>query len=1172
MTLVRGQRVLRSNFTLSRNIFAGPYELWEADPGDGESILIKAWPFADGDPTLVERSLWDRELRTLYRLASTRDAQRHLVTLVDAAFDREARAFVLALKVPGFDRLSEVLSNRRKHAWLSDLSDVGKRTRLWRASLQLIEGLAHVHSFRSVHRAVLPEHIFLDASQGAESMRLGGFEWSIRLGEPARNIPLQFLSPIDRATASLNADWRDLGLTLAALFGAARGAIERGDADQTSRAIRELPRLNEDERRFLRALVDQRGSGALERNNIIRGCKEIIESLEGRERIRPSDRFGVVAAFGGRISSALANKIAETDETITATADPETLRRWLENDLSEAEIISSGSNENPQYFLKGRRLPYKLYPFKAPTHTGERIRTWTLGYLERADYLHERNTESIPFPAPRMVQVYTTKDAWASFAQIKNRVRSWEAILMPPAAAVRESLPQMETLRNFLAVTNEIERAIRKTEIFPVRRVDYFSTAQHEFMIVEEVPRHPAPIMMRASGSQRLKLADYLINENAKEPVEVYLGPEGDLKLERWTENDEHWLYDVALPDDDTHVLGDDQVLLRRAITQHPQHITPPGKVDFLRTRGMRAQVQLLERREQAIQLLGGHLFLQRAIVLPDTVYMDTRIEDLPLAMPDEATFDIAKRDAIRRIWRTRPIYCLQGPPGTGKTTLVAQLLRQIFHDDPSCQVLLTAQAHSAVDHLRDQVQKFVNEMHRSDGAWVPPIAIRLRRLRPGDENIRRDAGADSASLPSVAGQILGKIADELEARSNPSAYIQAWLDYVKSSPIDGDFTELVRRSANFVYCTSTAQDLLDLARSNQTFDWSIIEEAGKAHGFDLVLPLQTGHRWLLIGDQNQLPPYRQPDFLWALDHLTEICGTDPDLRRFWEALDDKPGFVSNAKSWLFFFRELYRTAERRINPAATPLVGMLTEQHRMHPYIGDMISYAFYDGRLKNGTVDAFTSSPMARVSHQFIVPSSIVGHSIVWIDVERDLEWPRGAVGWGEQRNPLEAVAVQRILQALEARAGHETLAVLTPYRLQIRELRQTLQIRPTWATMPEGRNVVYADRPGVFTVDSFQGRQASVVVVSLVRNNTLPRTEKALGFLKEYERMNVMMSRAEKLLILVGAWSFFRAHLMAQSDISGQPFAELARLIRWFDQAFSDNRALLVSAADLDLMATP
>jgi hypothetical protein len=122
MPLVLGQRVLRQIFTLRRNIFVGStYQLWEADAGDGEGVLIKAWPFIEDEPSPVERNLWDRELRTLYRLASTPEAERRLVTLIDAAVDRAARSFVLALKVPGFDRLSDVLPQRRKYGWLSNI-------------------------------------------------------------------------------------------------------------------------------------------------------------------------------------------------------------------------------------------------------------------------------------------------------------------------------------------------------------------------------------------------------------------------------------------------------------------------------------------------------------------------------------------------------------------------------------------------------------------------------------------------------------------------------------------------------------------------------------------------------------------------------------------------------------------------------------------------------------------------------------------------------------------------------------------------------------------------------------------------------------------------------------------------------------------------------------------
>src|SRR5262249_61078698 len=74
----------------------------------------------------------------------------------------------------------------------------------------------------------------------------------------------------------------------------------------------------------------------------------------------------------------------------------------------------------------------------------------------------------------------------------------------------------------------------------------------------------------------------------------------------------------------------------------------------------------------------------------------------------------------------------------------------------------------------------------------------------------------------------------------------------------------------SLTYCTTTAGDLEELAAGAQSFDWSIVEEAGKVHGFELALPLQAGHRWLLIGDPKQLPPYRDEDYQESIDHLDE--------------------------------------------------------------------------------------------------------------------------------------------------------------------------------------------------------------------------------------------------------------------------------------------------------------
>ena len=85
----------------------------------------------------------------------------------------------------------------------------------------------------------------------------------------------------------------------------------------------------------------------------------------------------------------------------------------------------------------------------------------------------------------------------------------------------------------------------------------------------------------------------------------------------------------------------------------------------------------------------------------PDKVYMDTGLMELPLTL-DEKQVDESKQANIRDILRVRPIYSLQGPPGTGKTTLVSHLLGQILKEDNVAQVLVTAQAHGAVDVLRE--------------------------------------------------------------------------------------------------------------------------------------------------------------------------------------------------------------------------------------------------------------------------------------------------------------------------------------------------------------------------------------------------------------------------------------------------------------------------------------
>ena len=56
---------------------------------------------------------------------------------------------------------------------------------------------------------------------------------------------------------------------------------------------------------------------------------------------------------------------------------------------------------------------------------------------------------------------------------------------------------------------------------------------------------------------------------------------------------------------------------------------------------------------------------------------------------------------------------------------------------------------------------------------------------------------------------------------------------------------------------------------------------------------------------------------------------------------------------------------------------------------------------------------------------------------------------------------------------------------------------------------------DGPMVHTVDSFQGSEADVVILSFVRNNT----HRDIGFLRGFQRLNVALTRAKHLLLAVG-----------------------------------------------------
>jgi ATP-dependent RNA/DNA helicase IGHMBP2 len=77
--------------------------------------------------------------------------------------------------------------------------------------------------------------------------------------------------------------------------------------------------------------------------------------------------------------------------------------------------------------------------------------------------------------------------------------------------------------------------------------------------------------------------------------------------------------------------------------------------------------------------------------------------------------------------------------------------------------------------------------------------------------------------------------------------------------------------------------------------------------------------------------------------------------------------------------------------------------------------------------------------------------------------------------------------------------TYGLISPYRLQVKMLQEKLNDRVAC----------------INTIDSFQGQERDIIIISLVRSNI----QSEIGFLKDYRRMNVAMTRARKKLIIIG-----------------------------------------------------
>jgi superfamily I DNA and/or RNA helicase len=172
----------------------------------------------------------------------------------------------------------------------------------------------------------------------------------------------------------------------------------------------------------------------------------------------------------------------------------------------------------------------------------------------------------------------------------------------------------------------------------------------------------------------------------------------------------------------------------------------------------------------------------------------------------------------------------------------------------------------------------------------------------------------------------------------------------------------------------------------------------------------------------------------------------------------------------------------KRIGQAA-----LLNVQYRMHESIMAFSNRKFYGNALQAHT------SVANRMLHESL-PVEFIDTAGCGFEEQAGEE--------GESRCNAEEVGILRkhFDQLKEAVGSSWNAAIISPYRAQVQLLQQE-----------------FASTEGVSvnTIDSFQGQERDVVYLSLVRSND----QGDIGFLRDYRRMNVAMTRARMKLIIIG-----------------------------------------------------
>ncbi|MBA2224702.1 AAA family ATPase [thermophilic bacterium 2918] len=541
-----------------------------------------------------------------------------------------------------------------------------------------------------------------------------------------------------------------------------------------------------------------------------------------------------------------------------------------------------------------------------------------------------------------------------------------------------------------------------------------------------------------------------------------------------------------------------------------------------------------------------------------------------PLPIPPLTPLSAKQEEAVRAAIFGPDMTLIQGPPGTGKTTVILEILRQLFRmhrKNPGFKVLLVAPTHVAVDnvlerlvtprggtnlvmelgiapyrvgsthripeHLRGFTLDCFNTEYREKleqqvGKKLEKFRQALRRDRQVWDILEDGAACDAVSWSFALqnGELLNlgpwechpALERELPIDFNcQEGRVRAWRQLRAQGTRPEECVRLLRRWLEFLQKNPRFFSELLIANANLVCATTIgcaTHRELRSVVYDYVIVDEAGKeeaRRLLV------PLIRGEKWVLVGDHQQLPPYSDDELQKRLRREGLDPKVITRS-----LFEELQEPFEK------SGRYVFLDHQGRMHPDISAFVSQQFYGGRLHD--FPHVANHTMPRPAFLPDRPNLLV------LDTQQlpDRQEKRLGTGYVNSLEQELAVFILRAFAKLpefqvdkadDKESSVPTLGVIAPYRRQVEKIRDLLR------KDQKLNKLLSAGILHVGTVDSFQGQERDLIIFTCTRSNSQGR----LGFVDNRQRLNVAFSRARCLLLVIADGSTVEL-ARKRSDVTG------------------------------------